>query len=63
MTAGHRDADIAIAGGGLVGLTLGLALAQGGLNVAVADPLNPEQLADERFDGRVSALEIGRAHV
>ena len=56
MTAGHRDADIAIAGGGLVGLTLGLALAQGGLNVAVADPLNPEQLADERFDGRVSAL-------
>jgi 2-octaprenyl-6-methoxyphenol hydroxylase len=56
MTAGAENADVAIAGGGLVGLTLGLALAQGGLTVAVADPMKPEQLADERFDGRVSAL-------
>lgn len=56
MTAKHHGADIVIAGGGLVGLTLGLALAQGGLSVAAADPMRPEQLADERFDGRVSAL-------
>jgi len=49
-------ADIAIAGGGMVGATLALALAQGGLDVAVADPLTRAQMEDERFDGRVVAL-------
>jgi 2-octaprenyl-6-methoxyphenol hydroxylase len=48
--------DVAIAGGGMVGLTLALALAQGGLRVVVADPLTADQVLDERFDGRVSAL-------
>jgi 2-octaprenyl-6-methoxyphenol hydroxylase len=48
--------DVAIAGGGMVGLTLALALAQGGLKVLIADPMSPAQLLDERFDGRVSAL-------
>jgi 2-octaprenyl-6-methoxyphenol hydroxylase len=40
----------------MVGLTLALAFASGGLEVALADPLTPEQMADDRFDGRVSAL-------
>jgi 2-octaprenyl-6-methoxyphenol hydroxylase len=40
----------------MVGLTLALALSQGGLDVAVADALTVEQQSDERFDGRVSAL-------
>ena len=40
----------------MVGLTLALALAQGGMKVALADPMTPAQLLDERFDGRVSAL-------
>ena len=48
--------DIVIAGGGMVGLTLALALARGGLDVVVADPLTAAQMADERFDGRVAAL-------
>ena len=48
--------DIAIAGGGMVGLTLALALSQAGMKVALADPMMPAQLLDERFDGRVSAL-------
>ena len=48
--------DVAIAGGGMVGLTLALALSQGGMKVALADPMTPAQLLDERFDGRVSAL-------
>ena len=48
--------DVAIAGGGMVGLTLALALSQAGMKVAVADPMTPAQLLDERFDGRVSAL-------
>ena len=40
----------------MVGLTLALALAQGGLPVAVTDPLPPSTVLDEKFDGRVSAL-------
>src|SRR5262245_58615169 len=48
--------DVVIAGAGMVGLTLAVALAQGGLKVALTDPMVPEQFLDERFDGRVSAL-------
>lgn len=48
--------DVLIAGGGLVGLPLALALAQGGLNVTVAEPVSPETMTAERFDGRVSAI-------
>ena len=48
--------DVVIAGGGLVGMSLGLALAQGGLSVAICDPIAPPEMTDERFDGRVSAL-------
>ena len=48
--------DVAVAGGGMVGLTLALALSQAGMKVALADPMMPAQLLDERFDGRVSAL-------
>jgi 2-octaprenyl-6-methoxyphenol hydroxylase len=53
---GALQKDVVIAGGGMVGLTLALALAQGGLEVAVADPLTREAMEDERFDGRVAAL-------
>src|SRR5581483_1366807 len=48
--------DVLIAGGGMVGLSLALALAQGGVNVAVADPVPSSTILDEKFDGRVSAL-------
>ena len=48
--------DVVIAGGGMVGLTLALALARGGLEVIVADPMTAEQMGDEHFDGRVAAL-------
>jgi 2-octaprenyl-6-methoxyphenol hydroxylase len=51
-----NKADIVICGGGMVGLTLGLAAAQGGLKVAVVDALAPEKVLDAKFDGRVSAL-------
>ena len=50
------DTDVIVGGGGMVGLTLGLALAQGGLNVIVADPVPESTALDARFDGRVSAL-------
>jgi 2-octaprenyl-6-methoxyphenol hydroxylase len=51
-----KHADVVIAGGGLVGLPLGLALAQGGLKTIVADAAPVSRVLDPRFDGRVSAL-------
>jgi len=52
-----KQADVLIAGGGLVGLTLGLALARGGMDVTVVDSLAPATQLEPRFDGRVSALD------
>ncbi len=50
------DSDILIVGGGLSGLPLALACAQGGLSVTVADALDPATATDAKFDGRVSAI-------
>ena len=50
------DGDVVIAGGGLAGLTLALAMDQAGLSVAVVDAIEfSDQLVPE-FDGRASAL-------
>jgi len=51
-----RQADIIVSGGGMVGLSLGLALAQGGFRTVVADAAPLAAQLDEKFDGRVSAL-------
>src|ERR1700691_1902176 len=51
-----RETDVIVGGGGMVGLTLALALAQGGLKVVVADPAPASAMLDAKFDGRVSAL-------
>jgi 2-octaprenyl-6-methoxyphenol hydroxylase len=48
--------DAIICGGGMVGLTLGLALARGGLHAVVIDSLAPAGTVAPEFDGRVSAL-------
>ena len=48
--------DVIIGGGGMVGMTLAIALAKAGLSVAVADPLPRGTTLDAKFDGRVSAL-------
>ncbi len=50
--------DVLIGGGGMVGLTLAIALAKAGLSVAVADPLPRAASTDAAFDGRVSALSF-----
>lgn len=52
------DADIVIVGGGLNGPALGLALAQGGLRVAVVDARPADARAEAGFDGRAYALSI-----
>ncbi|MFP4303891.1 UbiH/UbiF/VisC/COQ6 family ubiquinone biosynthesis hydroxylase [Rhodosalinus sp.] len=54
-----HDADILIAGGGLSGTALALALARAGRRVALIDPAAVETRAAEGFDGRSYALALG----
>lgn len=50
--------DILIVGGGLNGPALALALAQTGHSVTIVDALQPEQQAEDDFDGRGYALAL-----
>ncbi len=52
------DTDIVIAGGGLNGPTLALALAGAGLSVTVVDPRPAGDRTGEDFDGRAYALAL-----
>lgn len=48
--------DVIILGGGLVGLTQGIALSAHGVSCAVVDPADPNAAIAPGFDGRVSAI-------
>lgn len=50
------SADVLIAGGGLVGQTLALALDQAGVSVAVVDAAPPTTALQPNFDGRAFAI-------
>ena len=52
------DTDIVIAGGGLNGPALAIALAQIGLRVTVVDPLPVDTRRQADFDGRGYALAL-----
>jgi 2-octaprenyl-6-methoxyphenol hydroxylase len=52
------EADVIIAGAGLTGATLGLALASAGLNPILVDPQPFEQQVAPTFDGRASAISF-----
>ncbi len=54
MTSGRFD--IAVCGGGMVGLAFAIAAARSGLSVVVIDAAKPAALTAENFDGRVSAI-------
>ncbi len=56
MTDTTTNHDVIIIGGGLVGLPLAIACAQGGVSVAVVDTSDPTRTLQTHFDGRVSAL-------
>ncbi len=56
-------ADAVIAGGGLVGATMAIALGQAGLDVAVVDTQDPRAGLDAGFDGRASAIALGTQRV
>jgi 2-octaprenyl-6-methoxyphenol hydroxylase len=49
-------ADVIILGGGLIGLTLAIALDRHGLSSIVVDPLDPSAAAAPGFDGRATAI-------
>jgi len=49
-------ADVIILGGGLVGLTLALALERHGLAVIVVDPADPAKQVAPAYDGRATAV-------
>lgn len=51
-----HDCEVLVVGGGLVGSTLGIALARAGLETIVVDALDPAKVVDAGFDGRVSAV-------
>jgi 2-octaprenyl-6-methoxyphenol hydroxylase len=59
----EKNPEVVIAGGGLVGNALAIALAQGGLRVMVVDPLPREQQIATAFDGRTSAISQGSVRV
>lgn len=52
----NDQADVIILGGGLVGLTLGIALDAHGLSSIVIDPADPQAQLAQGFDGRASAV-------
>ncbi len=54
--ADHFSSDVIILGGGLVGMTLALALDAGGLASIVVDPANLAAQLAAGFDGRASAV-------
>src|SRR3546814_6138087 len=59
QVAERIDREVLVAGGGMVGLALAVALAKAGLEVTVADRLDPSQQRDDAFDGRSSAIARG----
>ncbi len=57
--AGSRNAEVLVAGGGMVGLAFAVALAEAGLEVVVVDHTDPALFREEAFDGRSSAIARG----
>ena len=59
--ANHRqlETEVLIHGGGMVGLTLGIALAGAGVEVLVLDKADPAGTVTAAYDGRVSAITHG----
>lgn len=50
--------EVAIVGGGLAGLTLGIALASHGVDTVIVDREDPAKALAAGFDGRVSAIAL-----
>ncbi len=55
--------EVAIVGGGMVGMTLALALARIGIKVIVVDRDTPQEKTQSERDGRVSAVAYGSMRI
>ena len=55
--------ELIVVGGGLAGLTLGIACADAGIEVAVIDREDPATMLSEPFDGRATAIAYGSKQV
>jgi 2-octaprenyl-6-methoxyphenol hydroxylase len=55
--------ELAVVGGGLNGLALGVACAGAGIEVAVIDREDPARMVSGEFDGRTSAIAFGSKRV
>ena len=55
--------DVVVVGGGLVGLSLGHALASAGIAVAVVDREEPQVAANDAYDGRAFAISYGSRRI
>lgn len=55
--------ELIVVGGGLVGLTLAIACAEAGIDVAVIDREDPHAMLGEPFDGRTTAIAHGSQQV
>ncbi len=59
----QRRVELIVVGGGLTGLTLAIACAAAGIEVAVVDREDPEAMLAEPFDGRTTAIAEGSKQV
>ena len=55
--------ELIVVGGGLVGLTLAIACAEAGIEVAIIDREDPATMLAEPFDGRTTAIAHGSQQV
>jgi 2-octaprenyl-6-methoxyphenol hydroxylase len=60
---GETRVELIVVGGGLVGLTLAIACAEAGIEVAVIDREDPATMLAEPFDGRTTAIAHGSQKV
>lgn len=61
--AENQSAELIIVGGGLVGLTLAIACAEGGIDTLVIEAESPDTLTNPNYDGRTCAIAHGSQQV
>ena len=62
-TAAPINADLIVVGGGLVGLSLAIACAEGGIDTLVIEAESPDTLTNPNYDGRTCAIAHGSQQV
>src|SRR5688572_28450973 len=60
---GDNEAELIVVGGGLVGLTLAIACAEGGIRTIVVEAESAEALSSRGYDGRSAAVAYGSQQV